>query len=144
MISIENIEYGSLNYKKTLDLRNKVMRIPLGLNIYDEDFSFEKNAIIVGAYEEDELIGVGTMTYSDNIFKLEYLCVDTDIQSNGIGGKMLEWLENKALDKNAKKIVLDARVSAQKFYENHGYKIIGDVYMLSYAPVPHILMEKIL
>ena len=40
MIKVENIEYGSMNYKKTLDLRNKVMRIPLGLNIYDEDFSF--------------------------------------------------------------------------------------------------------
>ena len=66
MIKVENIEYGSMNYKKTLDLRNKVMRIPLGLNIYDEDFSFEKNAIIVGAYEEEELIGVGTMSYSDN------------------------------------------------------------------------------
>ena len=72
MIKVENIEYGSVNYKKTLDLRNKVMRIPLGLNIYDEDFSFEKNAIIVGAYEDEELIGVGTMSYSDNTFKLEY------------------------------------------------------------------------
>ena len=144
MIKIENIEYGSMNYKKTLDLRNKVMRIPLGLNIYDEDFSFEKNAIIVGAYEEEELIGVGTMSYSDNTFKLEYLCVDTDIQSHGAGGKMIEWLEKKALEKNAKKIILDARVSAQKFYENHGYKTVGDVFMLSYAPVPHIMMEKIL
>jgi predicted GNAT family N-acyltransferase len=120
------------------------MRIPLGLNIYDEDFSFEKNAIIVGAYEEEVLIGVGTMSYSDNTFKLEYLCVDTDIQNHGAGGKMLEWLENKALEKNAEKIILDARVSAQKFYENHGYKTVGDVFMLSYAPVPHILMEKIL
>ena len=94
--------------------------------------------------EEEELIGVGTMSYSNNTFKLEYLCVDTDIQSHGAGGKMLEWLENKALEKNAEKIILDARVSAQKFYENHGYKTVGDVFMLSYAPVPHILMEKIL
>ena len=61
-----------------------------------------------------------------------------------MGGKMLEWLEKNALKKNAEKIILDARVSAQNFYENHGYKIVGDVFMLSYAPVPHILMEKIL
>ena len=67
------------------------------------------------------------------------------IQNHTIaGGKMLKWLENKALEKNAEKIILDARVSAQKFYENHGYKTVGDVFILSYAPVPHILMEKIL
>ena len=144
MLEVRDIKYGTPDYNRTLDLRNKVMRKPLGLDIYDEDFSFEKNAIIVGAYEEEELIGVGTMSYSNNTFKLEYLCVDTDIQSHGAGGKMLEWLEKKALEKNAEKIILDARVSAQKFYENHGYKIVGDVFMLSYAPVPHILMEKIL
>ena len=106
MIKVENIEYGSMNYKKTLDLRNKVMRIPLGHNIYDEDFSFEKNAIIVGAYEEEELIGVGTMSYSDNTYKLEYLCVDTDIQSHGAGGKMLEWLEKNALKKMLRRLFL--------------------------------------
>ena len=52
-------------------------------------------------------------------------------------------VRKKALEKNAEKIILDARVSAQKFYENHGYKTVGEVFMLSYAPVPHILMEKV-
>ena len=56
MLEVRDIKYGTSDYNKTLDLRNKVMRKPLGLNIYDEDFSFEKNAIIVGAYEEEELI----------------------------------------------------------------------------------------
>ena len=51
-------------------------------------------------------------------------------------------VRKKCLKKNAEKIILDARVSAQKFYENHGYITVGDVFMLSYAPVPHILMEK--
>ena len=141
---IENIEYGSIDYKKTLELRNKVMRIPLGLNIYDEDFSFEKAALIAGAFENEQLIGVGTMSHHDTTFKLEYLCVDTDIQHHGTGGKILEWLEKRAMAKRGKKIILDARVSAQKFYENHGYKAVGDVFFLSYAPVPHILMEKTL
>ena len=69
MIKVESIEYGSMNYKKTLDLRNKVMRIPLGLNIYDEDFSFEKNAIIVGAYEEEMLWAIAN---SEEVFTIDY------------------------------------------------------------------------
>ena len=40
MGQIRFIEYGGQEYDRTLALRNKVMRIPLGLNIYREDFSF--------------------------------------------------------------------------------------------------------
>ena len=39
---------------------------------------------------------------------------------------------------------MDARVSAEKFYLRHGYKPVGDVFLLDYAPVQHIVMEKIL
>lgn len=41
MISIKPNPYGSPAYLETLELRNRVMRLPLGLNIHDEDFSFE-------------------------------------------------------------------------------------------------------
>ena len=37
---------------------------------------------------------------------------------------------------------MDARVSAQKFYARHGYAAVGDVFLLDYAPVEHIVMEK--
>ena len=41
MREIKEIAYATEEYAKTLALRNKVMRIPLGLNIYEEDFSSE-------------------------------------------------------------------------------------------------------
>ena len=68
-ISFENIEYGSMNYKKTLDLRNKVMRIPLGLNIYDEDFKMKDLRSKVGLvfqYPEYQLFEVDV--FSDVCF----------------------------------------------------------------------------
>jgi len=40
---IKEIKYGSKEYQQVLELRNKVMRLPLGLNIYDEDLSEEKD-----------------------------------------------------------------------------------------------------
>ncbi|MBR4036857.1 MAG: GNAT family N-acetyltransferase [Oscillospiraceae bacterium] len=144
MLEVRDIKYGTPDYNKTLDLRNKVMRKPLGLDIYDEDFSFEKNALIVGAFQEEQLIGVGTMTFSGTVFRLEYLCVDNEIQSHGTGSEMLKKLEQKALARGGEKITLDARVSAQHFYEKHGYSTSGQVFTLSYAPVPHIIMEKYL
>lgn len=49
MISIKPIHYGSPAYLETLELRNRVMRLPLGLNIHDEDFSFEQNCVLYAA-----------------------------------------------------------------------------------------------
>lgn len=61
MRAIKEILYGTEEYAKALALRNKVMRIPLGLNIYEEDFSSEQDALMVGMFESENLLGVGVM-----------------------------------------------------------------------------------
>lgn len=138
------IEYGTKEYKDTLELRNKVMRKPLGLDIHKEDFSWEKECVIIGAFEDENMLGVGVMSNKDDVYKVEYVCVDSDIQSRGIGGKLLDYLEKTAAEKNGKRICLDARVSAKEFYLRHGYEAVGEVFLLDYAPVEHIVMEKTL
>lgn len=142
MQQIKEIKYGTNEYSNTLKLRNKVMRVPLGLNIYDEDFSSEKNSVIIGMFKDDLLLGVGVMSHKDAVYKVEYLCIDTDIQSRGIGGCLLERLEEIAVKQGAKKISMDARLSAKHFYEKYGYESTGQIFLLDYAPVEHIIMEK--
>lgn len=115
MRAIKEILYGTEEYAKTLALRNKVMRIPLGLNIYEEDFSSEQDALMVGMFESENLLGVGVMSNHGPDYKLEYLCIDSEIQSCGIGASLLEHLEERAKEQGAEKISMDARVSAKKF-----------------------------
>lgn len=105
MEQIRTIEYGTKEYEDTLALRNKVMRVPLGLDIYQEDFSCEKNAIIIGMFDEQNLVGVGVMSYDHTSYKVEYLCVDSDIQSHGLGGRLLEQLESIARKKAQRKFL---------------------------------------
>ena len=143
-MQLRQVTYGSDDYQATLALRNRVMRIPLGLNIYTEDFSFEKNALIIGAFEAEQLTGVGVMTHTEDVYKVEYLCVDTSLQSTGIGGRLLDALEQAARSQGGTKMCMDARCSAQAFYTRHGYAPCGEVFLLDYAPVPHIVMEKVL
>ena len=130
MISIKPIHYGSPAYLETLELRNRVMRLPLGLNIHDEDFSFEQNCVLYAAFDGEQVIGMGSMSR------------DTAIQSRGLGRQLLEALEGAAREQGAAHICLDARVTAQHFYERAGYHTVGEIFLLSYAPVEHILMEK--
>lgn len=71
MRAIKEILYGTEEYAKTLALRNKVMRIPLGLNIYEEDFSSEQDALMVEMFEGENLLGVGVMSNHGPDYKLE-------------------------------------------------------------------------
>lgn len=96
MISIKPIHYGSPAYLETLELRNRVMRLPLGLNIHDEDFSFEQNCVLYAAFDGEQVIGMGSMSREGDTCKVEYLCVDTAIQSRGLGRQLLEALEGAA------------------------------------------------
>lgn len=144
MILIDKISYGSPAYRQTLELRNRVMRQPLGLDIHNEDFSFERDCVLLAASDEESgrVVGMGSMSHKGPVCKVEYLCVDPAIQGQGLGRRLLERLEHFARDLGAQSIELDARVSARPFYEQAGYEAVGEVFLLDYAPVEHILMRK--
>lgn len=39
-------------------------------------------------------------------------------------------------------MILEARVTVQKFYEMHGYEPYGTIYLMEKSPVDHIMMRK--
>ena len=151
MRQIKPIEYGSAEYLETLELRNRVMRIPLGLDIHKEDFSHESASAIIGSFDGGQLLGVGVMSHKD-VFKVEYLCVDFHLQGSGIGGELLDRMEAMAAERGdlaryidlfgGKTMYLDARVTAQPFYAHRGYETTSEVFIMECAPVPHVAMEK--
>ena len=148
MYVVKYIKYGSEEYAKTLELRNEVMRKPLGRSIYDEDFSCEENQIIIGAFETNSmftnlLIGVGVLSVVEaNTFMVEYLCVDSALQKKGVGTALMRCMEKIAADRGATKIVLDSRLTAIDFYQRFGYVQKGEIFHKEIAPGGHIVMEK--
>ena len=138
----KTILYGTEEYAQTLALRNRVMRIPLGRSIYDEDFRCEAESDILGAFSGGDLLGVCVMSCKEGIYKIEYLCVQTEKQKTGIGRRLLGRMEERAKSRGAGEMLLDARVSAQGFYEACGYSPYGEEFLMTIAPVPHIKMKK--
>lgn len=53
----------------------------------------EKDATILGMFDGDTLLGVGVMSHHEISCKVEYLCIDSALQSCGIGGQLLDQLE---------------------------------------------------
>lgn len=71
------------------------------------------------------------------------MAVDPMAQSRGLGSLVLRALEERAREAGAKRVVLNARASAQRFYEQHGYLVEAPAARL-FDGVDHWRMSKTL
>jgi N-acetylglutamate synthase-like GNAT family acetyltransferase len=140
-MAIKQIDHGTAAYEKMVHLRNEILRKPLGLTFSEEELAKEKNDILIGAYDEDELLGCCLLTkVNDKCVKLRQMAVQKNQQGKGIGESILNYTENIARDKGYKKIMMHARDTAIGFYEKLGYTTVGDQFIE--VNTFHHVMEK--
>lgn len=138
---IKQIDYGSKEYRKMVDLRYEILRKPLHLSFDPNELEKEKKDILIGAFEEDKILGCCLLTRKDkDSVRLRQMAVQNNLQGKGIGASMMNFAENVARDAGYKKMIMHARKTAIGFYEKLGYKLIGDEFME--VSIPHYVMEK--
>lgn len=79
---------------------------------------------VITAKNDGDLIGFGIMYYGAAKAHLNLLGVEAHWRSNGIGHRMLNWLEMCAITAGLESCQLELRESnhkARKFYTKHGY-----------------------
>lgn len=138
---IKEIEYDSFEYKKSVILRDKILRAPLGLYFTDDYLEQDKNQIILAALEARTVLGVLHLTIlnTDKI-RMRQVAVKKNIQSKGIGTQLVTYSENIAKDRDFKRMELDARETSIPFYEKLGYRCIGNEFEA--LGIPHRKMFK--
>lgn len=135
------IDHGSKEYRQMLDLRNQILRKPLGLEFDPKELEREKEDILIGAFEEDQMLGCCLLTkVAPDTVKLRQMAVKAGLQGKGIGRVLTQFAENIARDRGIKKVVMHARKTAVGFYEKLGYKVIGEEF--KEITIPHFEMEK--
>lgn len=140
-MGLKQIDHGSKDYEKVIQLRYLVMRAPLGLEFSKEELENEKQNIHIGSFEDDELLGCCMLIpLKDNSLQLRQMAVKNNVQRKGVGASILSFAENLARDKGYKKIMMHARDTAVGFYEKFGYKVVGEPF--TEIDLPHHVMEK--
>lgn len=140
-MAIRIIDHGSADYKKMVDLRMDILRRPLGLSFSETDLEKEKHDLLIGAFEEDELLACCILTkVAEDTCKLRQMAVKPKIQGTGLGAAMMNYAEQLAKDAGYKKMVMNARKTAKGFYEKLGYEIKGDEFVE--VTLPHFYMQK--
>jgi predicted GNAT family N-acyltransferase len=128
-------------YTQVLELRDRILRQPIGLSIAHDDISDEVNQVIFVATDEETLQGCVLMKQIDaQTVKLRQMAVDTHLQGKNIGKMLLEAAELYAHQRGIKKMDLHARKYAEGFYLKCGYNSQGDEFVE--VGIPHVFMSK--
>jgi len=138
---IIEIDRGSAAYEQAKQLRDDVLRKPLGMRLSPKDIEGEESqwhmvAMADGAVEAT--LSLKPLPHA--IMKFRQLVVDTNIQGSGLGRMMMEAGEALAKERGCTHAELHARVYAQPFYEKLGYLPTGEVFLE--VGIPHIKMTK--
>jgi len=124
-----------------VNLRNEILRKPLGLTFTPEELESEKNEILIGAFEEEKMLGCCMLVKEEEKHcRLRQMAVLNNLQGKGIGRALMIFAENIARDRGYRKLSMHARKTALGFYERLGYKTNGDEF--AELAIPHYIMEK--
>jgi N-acetylglutamate synthase-like GNAT family acetyltransferase len=138
---IHEVEHGSPAYWAMVDLRNVILRTPLGLRFSREELEAENDSHHVACYRGDRLVGCLVLRpLADGDVQMRQVAVVSDLQGQGIGKALVEHSEVLARGLGFRRMVLHARETAVSFYEKRGYARIGEVF--EEVTIPHWAMEK--
>ena len=103
------------------------------LNDWSPPFSFERvkkfvenqskgKEVTMVAEINRRIVGFGVIVPKENEVRAIY--VSPQVKRKGIGSTLLRKLEELAKEKGIKKLRLESSVTAEKFYQKNGYKVI--------------------
>ncbi len=150
-VEITEVLFGSALYEQSKQFRDLVLRRPIGLTLSAQDVAGEENQIHIVALTAGEtkdgrdrsIIGcVLLKPLTSDLIKLRQMAVGPQAQGAGLGRKLVRFAEALAQARGYKEIELNARVSAQVFYEKLGYEVCGEPFVE--VTLPTILMTRAL
>ncbi|MCD6556228.1 MAG: GNAT family N-acetyltransferase [Bacteroidales bacterium] len=140
-MEIRLIKYRSEDYFKSVELRDKILRKPLGMVFTDEFLKQDEKEFMIGLFEQNQIKAVLHLKpLSDTVLKMRQVAVDENMQGKGYGSKLVLFSEEFARKKHYKKIVMHARETAVSFYKKLDYSMIGEPFFE--IGISHFKMEK--
>jgi len=140
-MGLKQIDHGTSEYQKMVNLRYQILRQPLGLSFSDEELARENEDLLIAAFDDEDMLGCCVLSEVGNsTLRVRQMAVQNNLQGKGIGASIMSFAENLARDKGYKSLMMHARNTAIGFYEKFGFATVGDEFIE--VGVPHHAMEK--
>lgn len=144
MITYRNITTADPEYSSEKALRNRALRVPLGLTLSDADIAGEERQIHLVALDDAGAVVACVLLVipGDGSAHIRQMAVEERFRNRKIGAGLIAYAEQTARGMGIRKIRMHARVYAHGFYERLGYRAVGEEFIE--VTIPHIEMEKAL
>lgn len=140
-MALKILDHGSNEYQQMVKLRDDMLRKPLGLGFTPQELEQEKDNMLIGAFEDDDMLGCCMLVEENSeTVRLRQMAVLNDLQGKGIGRALMNFAENLARDRGYKMLSMHARKNAIGFYEKMGYTVASAEF--NEITIPHYVMEK--
>jgi predicted GNAT family N-acyltransferase len=140
-IIVSAITATSPQYQQVFDLRDEILRKPLGLSLKNDDLRRDYVDTIFIAGHKDKVIGCVLMHHLNiDEAQLRAMAVYEEWQGKGVGRLLVKALEAYTWQQEYSKIILHARKVAIGFYTALGYTVTGKEF--TEVGIPHFMMEK--
>lgn len=140
-MALKIIDFGTPEYQQMVKLRDDILRRPLGLSFSPSELEKEKDNMLIGAFEEEQMLGCCMLVEEKpGTVRLRQMAVLNDLQGKGVGRALMNFAENLARDRGFKTISMHARKGTTMFFEKMGYRITSPEFIE--ITIPHYIMEK--
>lgn len=142
-MTIRQIDFNSEDYEQMIALRVSQLLEPIGVPASYINREVEKNDILIGAFEDKEMIGCCVLTPRNyGHVQLRQMTVRSDYRGKGIGAEIVEFAEAIARENNFTTLMMHARDPVIGFYEKSGYETYDEPF--SEVGIGHHKMRKML
>ena len=130
-------------WNRYFDLRWRVLRAPWRQPRGSERDDREDSSRHLALWREDgHPVAVGRIHLVTSAeAQVRYMAVEPNCSGRGFGGQILAGLESAARELGATEVVLNSREAAQRFYQRHGYSVVGPADTM-FGEIPHVRMQK--
>jgi predicted N-acetyltransferase YhbS len=130
-------------YTQVWQLREDVLRKPIGMSLKNEDLSGDADDLIFIALHKGDVVGCLMLHHvNDTTIKLRQMAVGQNWQGRNIGRMLVGAAERHSAAAGYHTVVLHARMVAAGFYDRLGYTPMGDQF--TEVGMPHVVMQKYL
>ena len=130
-----------LELEGAINVRMRVFVVEQQIPVEEEIDEADATATHVIALYQGQIVGTGRMIYRDGgIVQIGRMAVDRQFRRQGVGGRILVFLEDEARAQGIGSCLLHAQEYVKAFYAGSGYVEHGDVFLE--ADIPHVEMRK--
>ncbi len=141
-LTFREIKCDTADYRLACDLRQSVLRDPLGLQLTAGDVAADADQRHFGLFDGSGQItaSLSAIPKSDGVVKFRQMAVDESFQGTGCGRNLITAAEGLLRKNGFVTATLHARITAASFYEKLGYHREGEEF--AEVGIPHIQMSK--